>query len=80
MASSGLPGWELLVAQVNGRGEFGMRGVRDPEAPCEAFDPVENIDWIGVRITAPGSGGCDSDGHYLCMGCRELSAVRAADF
>jgi hypothetical protein len=28
---------------------------------------------LGLRVTAPGNGRCDSDGHYLCGGCAQLS-------
>lgn len=66
------PAWAELTENVNGRTVFGQRGVRDPEAPCGMFDPVEEIDWLGVRITAPGDGTCSADGHYLCRGCRHL--------
>lgn len=66
------PAWAELEANVNGRTVFGQRGVRDPSAPCEAFDPVDGIDWLGMRLTAPGDGACRTDGHYLCLGCREI--------
>jgi hypothetical protein len=38
----------------------GVKGIRDSDAPCEVFDP------------GPASGGCQTDGHYLCIECREL--------
>lgn len=68
--------WRELTARVNGETLFGVAGVRDPDYPCDAFDPVADIDWLGVRITAPGNGQCDADGHYLCRGCRELSQAQ----
>lgn len=71
--------WLELEARVNERTMFGQPGVRDPEAPCEVFDPVEDIDWLGLRVAAPGDGDCDSDGHYLCYGCAHLSARRRAE-
>jgi len=46
----------LIIAQGLG---FGAPGIRDPEAPCEAFAPGEP------------SGDCLTDGHYLCDECRE---------
>lgn len=64
--------WHALSESVNGRVSFGMRGVRDPDAPCGAFDPVDDIDMLGTRVTTPGGGLCASDGHYLCMGCKNL--------
>lgn len=66
--------WLELEASVNGRTYFGQAGVRDPDSPCELFAPVSGIDWLGIRITADGTGDCDSDGHYLCNGCMHLSA------
>jgi hypothetical protein len=65
--------WAELMADINGKRLFGQRGVRDPEHPCEEFEPVPDIDWLGLRLAAPGTGHCDSDGHYLCGGCRNLS-------
>lgn len=65
--------WRDLVAEINGHREFGQRGVRDPDAPCVEFDPLPNIDWLGIRIVASGYSDCRSDGHYLCGGCRHLS-------
>jgi hypothetical protein len=70
------PEWRELYESVNGRTMFGQRGVRDPEHPCEMFDPVDDIDWLGLSIEAPGTGSCDSDGHYLCNGCSHLSMRR----
>jgi hypothetical protein len=40
----------------------GERWLRDPDAPCEAFEPG-----------TPGSGDCETDGHYLCEKCSEMS-------
>lgn len=69
------PAWYELAENVNGRSVFGQRGVRDPDGKCEGFDPVEGIDWLGMRITAPGNGRCDSDGHY----CRAAQFIDLAD-
>lgn len=69
--------WLVLIEEVNGRPAFGAPGVRDPAAPCHAFDPVAEIDWLGLAVTAPGTGDCVSDGHYLCRGCARLSIDRA---
>ena len=62
---SALPlAWQHLVAEVNGRRELGMPGVRDHKYPCELFDPVD----------APkGTGECRTDGHYLCTECSRIS-------
>ncbi len=68
--------WQELTAVVNGSTLFGQGGVRDPEAPCDAFAPVAGIDWLGLRVTSHGRGPCQSDGHYLCFGCAEFSAEK----
>jgi hypothetical protein len=68
-----LDAWADLEAAINGRVVFGAAGVRDPEARCAEFAPVEQIDWLGRYVTAPGTGDCRSDGHYLCLGCQHLS-------
>ena len=65
--------WKLLEHEVNGRAVVGMLGVRDPEFPCDEYQPTDNVDLLGMRVTAPGDGLCDSDGHYLCVGCVHLS-------
>jgi hypothetical protein len=67
-----LQSWAWLVDEVNDRATLGHPGVRDPEARCDAFDPVADIDWLGLRRTSPGDGDCHSDGHYLCLGCSRL--------
>lgn len=38
----------------------GVKGIRDSDNPCEAFDP-------GIP-----NGMCQTDGHYICIECREL--------
>lgn len=55
-----LAAWNELIAQVNGRTFFGQPGVRDPDAPCDAFAPG----------TPEASGRCSTDGHYMCDECR----------
>lgn len=65
--------WLELEARVNDRTLFGQDGVRDPENPCGVFEAVPGIDWLGLYVTSPGDGDCDSDGHYLCAGCARLS-------
>lgn len=69
--------WEYLVASLNdtvpvsmlGTPIVGIPGMRDPEFPCAAFMP-------GPR---PESGTCDTDGHYLCLECRERSTCEGCD-
>jgi hypothetical protein len=43
-------------------GRFGDPGVRDPENPCDHFDPGETV----------GNPQCYGDGHYMCKECRHL--------
>jgi hypothetical protein len=43
--------------------QFGAIGVRDPESPCDQFDPRPR-----QPLDAPPA--CWSDGHYLCRGCK----------
>lgn len=69
-----LVAWAELIECVNDRTSLGERGVRDPDYPCAEHSPTDNRDLLGLRITAPGDGPCDSDGHYLCVGCIRLSA------
>lgn len=51
----------------------GVKGVRCTDYPCGDYEPTPNATFIGLRITAPGTGSCDSDGHYLCDDCVHLS-------
>ena len=49
------------------RGGVGDRGIRDPEAPCNDFDP-----------SPPQLGDfrdCESDGHYLCKECKHYAGA-----
>lgn len=39
--------------------------VRDVDAPCSTFSPVE-------KGRPDGSGTCETDGHYLCSECKEI--------
>lgn len=40
--------------------QLGAKGVRDPAHPCEQYEPGEPLF----------AAGCETDGHYLCPGCR----------
>jgi hypothetical protein len=40
----------------------GTPGVRDVDAPCQDYDPG--------KANLMQSPNCESDGHYLCRGCR----------
>jgi len=44
-------------------GTMGDKGIRDPEAPCERFDPSPYQIGDGPRD-------CYTDGHYLCRECK----------
>lgn len=54
------PAWLPLLAALNGQPLDGTPGVRDVDALCEHFDPVDDPD---------GRGDCSTDGHYLCAEC-----------
>lgn len=51
----------------------GVKGKRSSDYPCEGYEPTPNATFIGLYVTAPGNGSCDSDGHYLCNDCIHLS-------
>jgi hypothetical protein len=55
--SDALQRWAWLVAEVNGRAVLGQPGMRDPDAPCDDFNP------------GTPSGECRTDGHYMCDEC-----------
>lgn len=55
--------WRILIEEVNGRRTIGSPGARDPEFPCDAYEPGEP------------SGDCEADGHYLCRGCVRLDVA-----
>lgn len=63
------PEWDALVRWINNAPpRFGDAGVRDPEYPCDVFDPLPD----GVR--PDGTGDCRGDGHYMCRECSRFSA------
>jgi hypothetical protein len=43
--------------------EIGAPNLRDPESPCENFEPIHTI--YGDNH----SGTCETDGHYMCGKC-----------
>jgi hypothetical protein len=47
------------------RGHLGAPGLRDPDFPCEGYEPGES------RAAAD----CETDGHYLCAGCANRREV-----
>ena len=61
------PAWRGLVHELNGRPIDGTDGIRDVDAPCEEFRSEH------TPRTNPGSGRCDTDGHYLCVECPHIS-------
>lgn len=63
------PVWRALVSELNGgRVSDGYAGIRDVDNPCEAFAPV-GAPWV----QSEGTGRCETDGHYLCSECTEIS-------
>jgi len=58
--------WRSLLAELNGRAPDGTPGVRDVDAPCDAYKPVE------MAMAADADGNCETDGHYLCADGRSV--------
>lgn len=55
--------WVALFHEINGgRIPDGEPGIRDVDAPCEAF-----------QLGEPRGGTCETDGHYICAECVEIS-------
>ncbi len=52
-------------ARAEKRMPTGVPGNRDPEHPCEAYDPRP---WLQDDWNT-----CMTDGHYLCRGCAHRS-------
>lgn len=42
---------------------IGAPNVRDPENPCESFEPIKTIYGVDCQGT------CETDGHYMCGKC-----------
>jgi hypothetical protein len=65
------PDWRDLLSELNGRAPDGTPGVRDVDAPCDVYQPVD------LPMDADASGDCETDGHYLCADgrsvCRHIS-------
>jgi len=72
--------WELLFDEVPIFGtvallwrpvlfdpHFGKPGIRDSDHPCSGFEPGD-----------PGTGSCDTDGHYMCLECKHMSRSAVA--
>lgn len=61
--------WRSLVNEINGgRIHDGENGIRDVDAPCDAFMSA------GVAFDiADGTDDCETDGHYLCSECVRIS-------
>ena len=66
------PVWRTLIHAINGENDpripDGAPGVRDVDAPCEAFEPAGKPYQI-----ANGSGDCMTDGHNLCVECVHIA-------
>jgi hypothetical protein len=52
------------------RTPVGLPGNRDPEFRCLQYDP---------RRKRGEHGDCDTDGHYLCVGCTHISEYALAE-
>lgn len=69
------PVWRSLVNDINGgRIPDGEPGIRDVDAPCEAFEPYGKP-WEITKTF----GDCQTDGHYICAECIhiELATLRS---
>ena len=55
--------WNWMYAELNGRSAVGQPRVRDPEYPCDVFEPGQ---------PRPNND-CDGDGHYMCRECARLT-------
>lgn len=60
--------WLPLWFELNGRPLDGTPGVRDIDAPCEAFQPA----GAPFEYASGVVGGCETDGHYICSECVEI--------
>lgn len=63
--------WRDLLSELNGRAPDGTPGVRDVDASCDVYAPVE------IPEGEDANGDCETDGHYLCADgrsvCRHIS-------
>jgi len=63
------PVWRALVSEINGgRVLDGEPGIRDIDAPCEAFEPAGKPFQL-----AAGTGTCETDGHHMCVECVHIT-------
>jgi hypothetical protein len=56
--------WRSFIAELHGLALVGTPGVRDVDAPCDAFEPG-----------TPGQGSCQTDGHYMCVECVHIDLL-----
>lgn len=61
MSDQGISLFQILTSRPT-RIPDGTPGIRDVDAPCDVFEP-------GM----PGGGRCDTDGHYICVECVNMS-------
>jgi hypothetical protein len=61
--TTALERWNWMYAELNGRVAFGQPGVRDPDYPCDHFEPGD----------PQPNNTCDGDGHYMCHECCHLT-------
>lgn len=54
------PVWRALLAELDGRPLDGTPFVRDVDAICDVYEPIE------IAMHEDGNGTCETDGHYLC--------------
>lgn len=69
MSANVPPVWRSLMNELNGgRIPDGEPGIRDVDAPCDAFQPAGK-----PFEPAEGNGDCETDGHYICSECVHIS-------
>jgi hypothetical protein len=49
------------IAKPGRKKPVGIPGNRDPDFPCEAFEPIPRDKYAWAD--------CETDGHYLCAEC-----------
>jgi len=73
MKGDAMIAWNQLVASVNGTTTIGTIGVRDPDYPCEGFNPVGAAFRQVTESDLCSWSRCETDGHYMCTECTEIS-------
>ncbi len=54
------------------RKPVGLPLQRDPDAPCEFYEPIYPLFKKKKELGQWRFGDCQGDGHYLCKGCKHI--------